>query len=165
MRAAILSILALIAFAPVAVADGAVEDWRLEKTDEVVSGTAIDSLRIAGKYWRQAAPCGDVRVYRDAALDEHNAMGAAEPASCSLWISFDLTPARTRADRVRVCTTITHEYGHLLFGLEHLSEPRSVLRGAGYSLPRNPRLCALRYGGRRWRKFGPFSHEPVGISP
>jgi hypothetical protein len=80
----------------------------------------------------------------------------ADQPACRLWLDRGSWRALTRA---QMCTTIVHEWGHLL-GLGHSEGPLSVM--AGFPA-RRPRRCAALEPRRRVASAGYARRAPGAL--
>lgn len=98
---------------------------------------ATDSLKVAASFWGAQVKCpAGVRVYvapldmLDSADGSRTAAGAAQ--DCGIWLDPDTLHNLFDApwdyqDRISRCDIIVHEYGHLLNGPGHSTNPLSIM--------------------------------------
>lgn len=128
-----------------------------------------ESLRIAERVFGQPLQCrpsvfqvrqdlmriDDYDIDGDGDKDDRDSRALlgelTSPDRCSILIS-DAFSRDHYSNRILACSAIVHGYGHLLLGLEHSSDPRSVM----YRI--NPMVygCYKRFiqrgKGREWRQ-------------
>lgn len=118
------------------------------RTDPLDDTRTRDSLTAAVAFWGRTAPCGKVHVYAAGDLVEtKNAFAMAEEPACTIWVDWPRLYGKGASDspweqRMKYCTVIAHEYGHLL-GYEHSARSRSVMNVTSVRLPTRP--CARRF--------------------
>ena len=146
-----LTVLAAVALASPAGAQDAV----LAMDQPVDSTRTRESLRIAEGFFGMPVPCGRVRVYRaDLGVGSAGTVVGATSRQdlCAIWLDDGYEPAGWRG-RVRGCTILVHEYGHLL-GLHHVVDPRSVMH-------EHPTFVTVR---GCYRRFRPLPARPRALS-
>lgn len=103
-------------------------DPRSTVTDPLV----IAHLEIAAAYWQTAPDCPDgINVGRWTEANDPNVWGLATTPGCDMWLDADHYPMAADEEdpdgwRQAICTTVVHEYGHLL-GHDHSDDPNSIM--------------------------------------
>jgi len=110
-------------------------------------------LAVALTFWMHAGyhPKACVRV--DVVPLPRGVLGRTYYGGCVVEVAARLLPARTRADVVRLCTTVTHEVGHTL-GLHHA---RRGIMAPSYERARVPPGC--------WRVRAPVVRREFSTRP
>ncbi len=103
----------------------------------IATRTITDSLVVAAKFWGARPDCSaGVRVYV-AALDavkstDGNLTAAAAAGDCAMWLdprllANSLDRPWDYNGRIKRCNAIVHEFGHLIHGPGHSTNPLSIL--------------------------------------
>ncbi len=111
--------------------------WTPPTDHPLTSRFAIDSLRVARAFWGGQPNCPTgVRIYVSSLQAIASADGTRTAAGtadgCRIWLDPNLFEDPLPApwdygDRIKRCNVVVHEFGHLLNGPDHSTNPLSIM--------------------------------------